>query len=197
VTMKELLLRYGLMAVFFGAATEGDVTMILAGVTAHLGLLDFLAAVGLGALGGFVGDVACYAVGRARARSIRSSRIYRQAGPVIERFVDRLGVWQIAVARFVYGTRIATMLFWGVRGLPFWRFASVDLPGCVLWATLLGALGFAASDSAAALIGRVRHVELWLLGALVASAALLALAHLVFRWRRSRAARTKGWRGVE
>ncbi len=196
MTIRELLLRYGLLAVFFGAATEGDVTMILAGVTAHLGLLDLPAAMVIGALGGFVGDIACYGLGRARAASIRRSGIYRQAGPVIERFVDRFGVLQIGIARFIYGTRIATMLFWGIRGLPLWRFASVDLPGCLLWAAALGGLGFMASNSAAALIGRVTQIKFWLLGALLVSAAVFLAIHLLFRilfrWRRRRAGRPAG-----
>ncbi len=194
MTIQELLVRFGLVAVFFGAATEGDVTMILAGVTAHLGLLDFGSALTLGALGGFAGDIACYALGMSRAGPIRRSRFYRQAGPVIERFVDRFGVYQIGIARFVYGTRIATMLFWGVRGLSFWRFAAVDLAGCALWAAVLGSIGFLASNSAAALVGRVRRVKLWLLGALVVSGLVFLTVHTLFRWRRFRAVARRGRR---
>ena len=187
--IHQLLARYGLVAVFFGAAVEGDVTMILAGVAAHLGLLDLPAALVFGTLGAVASDLACYALGLARASSIRRSALYKAAGPAIERFVDRIGVWQIATARFVYGTRIATMLFWGTRGLPLWRFLAVDFAGCSLWAVALGALGFLASSRAEALLGRVRRVRRWLLAALLVSAMIFVTAHLLFTWLRLRAAR--------
>ena len=37
-SMDALILRYGLIVVLLGTAVEGDVTMMLTGVTAHLGL---------------------------------------------------------------------------------------------------------------------------------------------------------------
>ncbi len=191
MTIESLIARYGLPAVFLGAAAEGDGTLILAGVAAHLGLLSLPAALATGALGGFVADIALFAVGRQRAAAIRRSLLYKRTGPVIERFVDRIGVWQIAVARFIYGTRIVTMLFWGVRGLRFWRFVGVDLAGCVVWAVAVGGVGFMASKRAAALLGRVRRIRLWLLWALVLSAVVLLAAHLFFWWRRRRSLRPR------
>lgn len=187
MTIQQLLVRYGLMAVFVGAATEGDVTMILAGVSAHLGFLDLPAALLIGALGGFAGDLALYRIGRARAQSFRRTALYRQRGPAIERLADRLGVWQIAGARFVYGTRLASMLFWGIRGLPFWRFAAIDLAGCLLWSFVLGMAGFMASNSAAAFVGKVKRVRAWLGAALLISVVLTIVFHLFVRWRRGRA----------
>ncbi|HEU4403552.1 MAG TPA: VTT domain-containing protein [Candidatus Polarisedimenticolia bacterium] len=184
--IEALIVRFGLAAVFVGAAIEGDVTLILAGVTAHLGLLDLPAAAGLGALGGFASDLACYGLGRSHAAAIRNSRIYRRAGPTIERVAARLGPRQIPVARFVYGTRVASMLFWGMRGLPLWRFAAFDLPGCVLWAAVFCGLGYMLSGSAAALIGEVKRVEIWLAGALCVSALFLAALRLLARSRRMR-----------
>ncbi len=183
MTLQDLIARFGLPAVFLGAGLEGDVTMILAGVAAHLGLLGFPEAVGAGIVGGFASDLACFAVGRWHAAPIRASGIYRRAGPTIERIARRLGVWQIAVARFVYGTRIASMCFWGLHGLPFWRFAAVDLAGCAAWGLILGSLGFAASDSVAAVVGRVRRAERWLLFALVVSALVLVVVHRLVRRR--------------
>jgi hypothetical protein len=37
VNLESLILRYGLAAVLVGSAFEGDFTLILAGVAAHLG----------------------------------------------------------------------------------------------------------------------------------------------------------------
>ncbi len=182
--MGHLIVRYGLAVVFLGAAVEGDVTMILAGVTAHVGLFRLSSAIALGALGGFAGDSFFYALGRWHSGSLRTSALYHKAEPVIERYTGRVGELQIGLARFVYGTRMASMLFWGVRGIPLWRFALIDAAGCALWALVLGGLGFWLSSSAEHLLGHVRRAELWVLAGFAASLALvLAYRAVALRWR--------------
>ncbi len=185
--MEALIVRYGLLAVFVGAALEGDVTLILTGVTVHLGLLHVASALSVGSVGAFLADSVCYAVGRSRAATIRSTRAYSRVAHVIEPLAERLGSKEIIVARFVYGARIASMLLWGMRQTPFGRFALLDLIGCVLWATVLGSLGFMFSGSAEMLVGRVRRLEIWLLVAFVAAAAALVVLRGALRsWVRAR-----------
>ncbi len=181
--LGELIVRLGLVAVFVGAAIEGDVTVILVGVLAHLGFFQLPTALSVAALGGFAGDASCYGIGRHRSVAIRRTALYRQAAPVIERFVRRLGPWQILLARFLYGTRVATMFFWGVQRLSFWRFAGIDLVSCALWAAVLGGLGFLLSGSAEALLGNVRLVELAFLGVLLVAAFVFVVLRVVRRRR--------------
>jgi len=181
--MEGLIVRYGLAVVFLGAAVEGDVTMILAGFSAHVGLFRLHLAIALGALGGIAGDSFFYALGRRHSGIIRTSALYRKAEPAIERFTGRFGELQIALARFVYGTRMASMLFWGVKGTPFWRFALIDATGCALWAAALGGLGYSLSSSAELVIGRVRRAEIWILAGFAVSLALV-LAYRAVALRR-------------
>ena len=183
--MEALIARFGLAMVLLGTAVEGDVTMMLAGVTAHLGLFSIATVVAVGALGGFAGDSFFYAMGRWHSDTIRSTDLYRRAGPAIARFSARFGPLEIIVARFIYGTRVASMVFWGVARLPLWQFALIDALGCALWAAVLGGLGYTLSGSAVLLLGRVKRVELWLLGALLVCAGLVLL-YRAYLQRRSR-----------
>jgi len=176
--LENVLVHYGLVAVFVGALLEGDISVILAGVVAHLGFFDLRAAIVVGAGGGMVADVVCYGVGRARTATIRDSKIYRRVGPLVERLAARIGPWELALARFIYGTRIPSMLFWGVHGLPVVRFVALDFVGCVLWSSAFTSLGFIASDSVALLIGKVKRAEHWLL----VSVLLVAAAVIAMRW---------------
>jgi membrane protein DedA with SNARE-associated domain len=169
--MEELITRYGLIAVFVGAAIEGDMVVILSGVAAHLQLLHFPAALAVGWLGAVVADCVWYAVGRNRAVQARQTKAYRLVGPRIEALVARLGASEIVIARWIFGTRVASMLFWGIRGMPFARFVALDAIGCAIWATVLASLGYAFSGSAAVLVGEVKRVEMWLLIALIAAGA--------------------------
>ncbi len=135
--METLLIRYGLAAVFIGGAVEGDVTFILAGVVVHLGLLNLPTAIAAGTLGAFAGDCSWYWLGRSGSARIRGSRAYQRAEPTSSRLARRFGVWEIVPARFIFGARMASSVFWGIRRVAFARFVVSDLIGCMVWAGLL------------------------------------------------------------
>ena len=78
-----------------------------------------------------------------------------------------MGPWQLLAARFVYGTKSASMIFWGLHGLSFRRFLLIDSIGCVLGSLVFTSLGYLLSGSATVLLGHVKRVELWLLGAAI------------------------------
>jgi len=172
--VEALIARFGLVAIFLGSALEGDVILLLTGVTAHLGLVNFPLAIAVGAAGCLTGDTIWFTVGRVRSEAIRATRVYRTVGPTVERVANRVGHWQIVGARFIYGTRVATMLYWGAHRLTFAQFLLADVVGCVLWAGLLGAAGYAASHGASLLLGEVKRIEFWLLGAAVTGALAVA-----------------------
>ena len=173
--LAQLVLTYGLAAVFVGSAVEGDFTLILAGVFAHLGYFPFPLAVAAGALGSALGDFAWYTLGRVRGPRFRAGRLYQRMGHRIEALAARLGPAQLIAARFVYGTKAASMVFWGLHGLSLVRFVLVDGVGCVLGSFVLVGLGYLVSGSATVLLGRVRRVQLWLLGVLAVGVVLVVI----------------------
>jgi membrane protein DedA with SNARE-associated domain len=173
--------RFGLLAVMLGSATEGDGTMVVAGALAHLGYFHILLAIAAGCLGAFCADCMWYTLGRTRAKSIRSSRFYAQAGPAVERIAARLGLWQITVARFILGARIPSMIFWGMNEVPFVRFALLDALGCVLWGSVLAGLGYAFSGSLTMLVEELKRTEYHLAVAVAALVVVLLLRHRLRR----------------
>ncbi len=195
--MEDLIARYGLAAIFIGACIEGDVVLVLGGVVAHLGLLNPILAVACGAAGCLTNDLAWFFAGRSGGTAIRESRAYRAIGPTVERIADRLGPLQILASRLVYGTRAATMLFWGVRGLAPARFLLIDLAGCAVWASLLCGAGYLASHEATLVMGEVRRTEWWLLGALCIAAVVFFSVREIVRLRRRRETRAEGSQGPQ
>jgi len=171
--VEDLLVRFGPIAVLVGAAVEYDATLILAGVVVHLGLLGFPTAVAAGGLGALLGDSVCFALGRRGGAAVRRWDAYARVATFVERLAARSGSWEIVLARFVYGTRFASMFFWGVRGLGWVRFVALDLLGSLLGALVLVTLGFSMSQSATALLGQVERVEKHLLGAAVVTAVVV------------------------
>jgi membrane protein DedA with SNARE-associated domain len=173
VNLEQIIVQYGLAAVFVGAAIEGDLTLILAGVAAHLGYFPFPMAVAVSTVGGYLGDLAWYGLGRVRGPRFRSGRLYGRVGHRIEALARRLGAAELIASRFVYGTKAASMVFWGLHGMSLPRFLLVDGIGCVLGSLAFTGLGYAVSGSATVLLGRVRRLELWLLGPVIVGVVLV------------------------
>lgn len=171
--LERFLIAYGPAAVVAGAALEGDMTLILAGVIAHLGIFSFPTAVAAGALGTYLADIFWFLVGRWRGPALRGTRLYGHVGPKVERWARRFGPIQLVASRFIYGTRIASMVFWGLAGLPIIRFLLIDLAGAFLGALVFGALGWGLSGSITVLVGHIRRVELVLLVALIVGGAIV------------------------
>lgn len=165
--LEHFLLAHGLVALFLMAMVEGDLSLLVAGVFAHLGLLPLPGAMLAGALGNLAGDSVWFALGRSHSDRIRASRFYRSVGPRIERLALKLGPWQLLAARVVYGTRNASMLFWGQLHLPPLRFLLFDGLGCALAGVGFTLLGFGVGLSTEALTGEVKRLEHWLLVAVV------------------------------
>ena len=165
--MQDLLARFGPIAVFLATAVEGDLGLIVGGVAAHLGLMHLLTVGIMGTLGGFCGDAVWFAIGRRSADAIHRSSAWRRVGPTVERLATRFGPRQLLLARPVWGTRVASMVFWGTQRLPPARFAALDVPACTVWAILLVSFGYFSSASVQVLLGRVRRVEEWLAVAIV------------------------------
>jgi membrane protein DedA with SNARE-associated domain len=67
------------------------------------------------------------------------------------------------------------MVFWGLHGLPLLRFMLVDGVGCLLGSFVFTGLGYLVSGSAMVLLGRVRRVQLWLLGVLAVGVVLVVI----------------------
>ncbi len=181
--MPDFLVHFGPIAVFVATAVEGDLGLIVGGVAAHLGLMHPLVVGITGALGGFCGDAVWFAIGRRSADAIRRSAAWHRVGPTVERLAARFGPRQILLARPVWGTRVATMLFWGTQRLAPARFAALDLPACTLWAVLLVSLGYYSSVSIEALLGKVRRAEEWLTVAVLVAVVAGVCGHLLLRAR--------------
>lgn len=180
--LERFLTDNGLLALFLVATVEGDLSLVVAGVLAHLRILSLPGAIAVGAAGNLAGDLAWFTLGRQFRRHIRENRFYRAVGPGIERLANRLGAWQLLAARVVYGTRNASMVFWGQQGLSLGRFLFHDALGCLIAATGFTLLGYLLGHGTSALTGEVKAFERYLLvGVLLGALLVWGIARLVRR----------------
>jgi len=187
MTQLESLLRaYGLWAVFFAAAIEGDLTLLLTGMLVHLRIWAAYEALPVGALGALAGDSLYFWLGHGTARRWLTTAHGQRLIPHFKRAADRYGVRSLFFARYIYGARMATMFFWGMRRLPYVEFLELDALNCIIWATVFGGIGYLFSSTLESLLGRLRLVQSWLLIGVVVFAALLGLRYYIAEFTRIR-----------
>ena len=175
--LEDFLRIYGLWALFFASAIEGDLTLLLAGMLVHLRIWPAMEAWAVGAFGGLVGDCFYFWLGHGTARRWLTTAHGQRVMPHFERAAKRYGVRSLFFARYIFGARIATMFFWGIQRLNYRKFLVLDTLNCLIWATVFGGFGYLFSSTLESLLGRLRHVQSWLLIGLVVFAALLGLRH--------------------
>lgn len=178
MTELELFLRdHGLWAVVLAAAVEGDLTLLLTGMMVHHGLWSAPAALLAGVSGAMVGDCFYFFLGHGAARHWFETKHARKVIFLENKSLQRHGWLSLFLSRYVYGARIATMVYWGSRRLSWSRFIPLDAASCLIWATVFGGVGYLFSSSIEALIGEIRRVESRLLIGLVIFAVLMIVRY--------------------
>lgn len=162
----EVVEKYGLLAIFFMAIIEGDITLLLAGVLAHsafFGEYSFIKVLCAGTLGGVVSDNVAYGIGRGTHTSVREFRFYNMARPRMERLTEKFGALSIFLSKYIYGLRWASCIFYGVARMRYTRFLPLTFGSCFLWVFTLSGAGYFFSGAIINLIGDFHHLGIGLL----------------------------------
>lgn len=182
---SELLQTHGYWLLALGCLLEGETVLVLAGFAAHRGLLDPAAVVAIAAASGFAGDETFFWLGRRHGKALlaRWPSIAGQSGRVLA-LVERWHEPVIIGIRFAYGLRVAGPVLIGSSAVSAWRFAFFNAVGALLWASVVGAVGWSFGAAAEAMLGRLRHLEGRLfLGLLLLALLVALLRHLAARRR--------------
>ncbi len=154
--LYDILIRYGVYAIFLLVMIEGDITLLLAGVMAHSDLFgrhSFLWVLLAGTLGGAVSDNIAYLLGREFRKGVRDIRFYRAAKPRMERLTNKFGALSIFLSKYIYGLRWASCIFYGVGRMPYVRFMLLSLASCFSWVLILSGAGYFFSGAVIGLLG--------------------------------------------
>jgi len=179
--MEALIADFGYIAVFIGTFFEGETILALGGLAAAHGYLSFWTIVGLAIVGSFLGDQACFLIGRRYGPRIlnRFPKLAEKA-PRVQRIVRRWDALAILMLRFAYGLRLAGPLVIGTCGISPWRLALFNFIGTLIWAPLVAGVGYLAGYALHEWLGRLKHAQI---GLLVALALASAAAWLLLRRR--------------
>jgi membrane protein DedA with SNARE-associated domain len=177
-TLQSLIAVYGYWVLTAGCLLEGETILILAGFAAHRGLLNPWAVWTIATAAGFLGDQAFFWLGRHHGPQVLAR------WPSLSVHADRLKNlerrWHAVLIigiRFAYGLRIAGPILIGSSRMSARRFALFNAIGAAIWATLIGGLGWVFGHAAEAMLGEMKDLEIWFIGAAVVAATGFWLYH--------------------
>ena len=175
----------GILIESLGIPFPGETTLLIVAAYAATGRLQIEWVILSGFVGAAVGGDLGYAIGYFGGRPlvervfailhVRPERLAQA-----EAFFARHGAKAMFVARFVIGARSYGAMLAGMSRMPFWSFQLFSAAGSVLWAIVIGLLGYLFGNNLPRLEGIVRDIGI--AGAVVI--VLLAAAMYVLARRR-------------
>lgn len=170
---------YGIYAVFALSTVEGDITLLISGAAAQNGFFgpySFLKVMVAGTLGGMVGDLVGYAIGRLFHEKAKHYRFYQVTQPRIERLISKFGPYALIVSKYIYGIRVGMAMFYGIVRMPLPRFLYLDFVSCLLWVLVLAGSGYFFSGAVTTLLGNFEQAGIALFFVLLAAIVALYIA---------------------
>ncbi|MGE8413554.1 MAG: DedA family protein [Pseudomonas sp.] len=184
--LNALIATYGYWVIFIGCLLEGETVLILGGMAAHQGNLQWPQVIGLAALGGILGDQLLFWTGRySGARILPKLKRHQAAIERANGLIKRYPLTSVFAVRFLYGMRLVGPMVIGASGLAAWRFALLNVIGAAVWAVLFVSAGYWAGEALQHFLGDLKPYRLPIFLGVV---ALLALAALVRHLRNRRKA---------
>ena len=182
-----LIEHYGYAATFVGTVIEGETLLILSGLAAHRGYLSLPIVILVGAIGGAVGDMAFFLLGRHYGADIlnRFPR-FAPAATRVHAMIERHSALTILVVRFMYGLRTAGPAIIGSTRIRLVEFAFFNAIGAALWSACWAGAGYILGKAAEQILGDLARVERELFGVAIVVVVLGAVAYNVWVRRTAR-----------
>lgn len=144
----QVLGQYGNLIVFLGVMIGGEAILLPAVFLASIGVMDLFWVLFFGLAGIMLSDSVWYWVGtKLHGRSDYVDKIinrqrYQKQIDLLRRKFTKHSNRILIFSKFVYGTRIATILYSGYRKITYETFLKYNFIGSFLWLILITLLGY-------------------------------------------------------
>lgn len=177
---------------FVGVVLPGEIAVLLGGVAAGRGSVNLAAVLMAACVGAVAGDQVGYWIGHRYGQQLLRRLPDRLLdGERLENarlFVRRTGAKGVILGRWTAALRALVPGMAGMSHMPYPRFATANVVGGVLWASLVASVGYIAGDSWHRVQSALGSASTALLGLILVAAVAWHVSRLVRERRRARAA---------
>ena len=138
----SVLKDVGYPFLFLWSVLEGELGLMLAGWLSTEKVFIIKNVVLIGISGAMIGDLTVFLVGRIFKDKANQFLEKKHKKELINRWIDKYGIFVIVFERFIYGTHIPVLLTLGISKINFFKWFMFDIIGVVLWATTFSLIGF-------------------------------------------------------
>ncbi|MEZ5570386.1 MAG: DedA family protein [Halioglobus sp.] len=163
MSLEELVSTYGYTAVTIGTFLEGETILVLGGFAAHRGFLQLPLVMLCAFVGSFFGDQLFFFLGRRNGeRMIDKRPHWREKSAKVMALLEKHQIALILGFRFLYGLRTVTPFLLGAARISPGRFFLLNMIGALVWAVVVGSLGYFFGYAVEAILGDIKRYELLL-----------------------------------
>jgi len=180
--LASFLAKYGYIAILLGTIFEGETIMIMGGFSAHRGYLKLLPWVVLvGFVGNFIQNEVYFILGRRYGnRTVEKHPDWKPRLQQVNGWLKRFQSSLIVGLRFVPGFRMIGGVATGMSDVSAVQFTVLNIIGALLWAVIIGILGFLCGHVLELILGEIKHLEVPIL------IGIAVIGGLMFSWQRRR-----------
>jgi membrane protein DedA with SNARE-associated domain len=177
--LESFLSKYGYIAILLGTVFEGETIMIMGGFSAHRGYLELLPWVVLaGFVGNFIQNQVYFVLGRRYGtRMVEKHPDWKPRLQQVNGWLQRFQSSLIIGMRFVPGFRTIGGVAIGMSDVSAGRFVVLNLIGAVLWAVVIGILGYLCGHAIELIMGDIKQLEVPILIGIAVVGGLLFFFH--------------------
>lgn len=137
-------------AAFVGVVFPGEIAVLLGGVSASRGTVSLAEVLIAAALGAVSGDQVGYVIGRRYGeqllRRIPDRLLDEDRLQAARSFIRRMGAKGVIIGRWTAALRALVPGLAGMAHMHYGRFLAANVVGGVLWAVVVGVVGYEAGD---------------------------------------------------
>ncbi|WHN65417.1 DedA family protein [Cysteiniphilum sp. QT6929] len=187
-----LIQQWGYWLMFGAAIIEGETFLVLGGVAAAAGMLDFGWIVVLSIIGCLIHDCFLFYLGRYLGPKILKRKPNWQ--PKIDRIslmIDKYNFWLILGFRFAYGLRTIIPFALGMSKISNIKFMVFDTIGAIIWVLVFLLGGYYFGNALEVILHKLSltHLvkEYWHISIILLFLVLFTVSFLLVRLRKRRA----------
>jgi len=173
------LKEYGYVILFLWSIIEGEMGLIMGGIMAHTGDMDYFLTIFIAGLGGFTGDQIYFYIGRMNKGYIqRKLYTQRRKFAIAHLLLKKYGWPIIFMQRYMYGLRTVIPMSIGITKYSAKKFAIINLISAWVWAAITITPAYIYGDEILSLLAIAK--EHWYLALPIAGGFLYGI-HTYFK----------------